>query len=99
MPELRRNRLLTTEAQLHAARAEPSRSPMARAADSLPPRPYDRDPGVISEAAPTVLSGRRPEPAPRGREYTAADLMRYEESAPDGGPGWEWYRELADDDF
>ena len=94
MPDLRHDRLLTTEARLHAARAEPSRSALAPLF-----RPYDRDPGVISEAAPTVLSGRRPEPAPRGREYTAAGLMRYEESAPDGGPGWEWYGELADDDF
>jgi len=99
MPELRRNRLLTTEARLHAARAEPPRSAMARAADSLPPRPYDRGPGVIGPAAPLILSGRRPQAAPRSREYTAADLMRYEESAPGTGPGWEWYRELADDDF
>ena len=99
MAELRRNRLLATEARLHAARAEPSRSPMARAADSLPPRPYDRDPGVIGAAAPAVLSGRRPEPAPRGREYTAADLMRHEESAPDFEPDWLWYRELRDLDY
>jgi len=77
------------------AKAQPAglhgdgRSPMARASDALPFRPY-----VYKGTGEDIYKGARGYLDDVRRQAAA----RHEESAPDIGRGPEWYRELADGD-